>query len=327
MTIPRQSSGESATPDVTVALIVGARPLRVRWALNALEQQTPAAHRWEVVVALREDDREALEAIRDHPLVLAGRARCVFVPATATPGALRNAAWRNARGASVAFVDTELRPPPDWLEHATAGDLPEPEAVLEGSIQPDPTEGTLMRAAFRFTRTSTPPAVFPPAANVVYPRQLLERVDGWDERLASEVLAGVDLAARARRAGARWRVDSSLIAYAAVRPLTPLRHVRLHLPLRDLPWSLRQYPELRARLPLRVLRRRSHLAMAVAVIGVAAARRHPQASLLTLPWLAATARGVPSTRLPSEISRRAAEDLGEIALLAWGSVRHRALLL
>jgi hypothetical protein len=227
----------------------------------------------------------------------------------------------------VAFVDAELRMPPGWLARAAAASRAHPGTVIEGAIEPDPGEGILMQAALRVTRSSTPPAQFAPASNIVYPRALLERLDGWDERLPSDVLAGVDLAARAQRAGAGRRADPELIAYASVRAVSPAERVRSSMTTRDLPWALNRYPELRAGLPLRILRRRSHGAMALALAAALASRRHPAAALLALPWAASSARGVPISRLPGQLGRRAVEDLGEMALLAWGSARHRTLLI
>src|SRR4051812_18680952 len=72
-----------------------ARHLRLRWLLNALEQQTLAAERWEVVVVHDYDQATAERVIERHPLAEAGRLRHIAIAAGAgSPARQRNLGWR-----------------------------------------------------------------------------------------------------------------------------------------------------------------------------------------------------------------------------------------
>ena len=48
------------------------RAIRLRWLLNALEEQTLPAERWEVVVAHDSIGPETEQLLRSHPLAEAG---------------------------------------------------------------------------------------------------------------------------------------------------------------------------------------------------------------------------------------------------------------
>lgn len=324
---PIEAPRGSASHEVAVVIVTGDRPLRTRWMLNALEEQSLDFAAWEAVLPLHRDDEQGELLVREHRLIETGQARCVLVEPGLAPGAVRNAAWRLADAHWIAFVDTEMRLPPRWLERVLESCRAHATAIVEGPIEPDPTEANLAREPLRITRVSRPPAALAPAANVVYPRALLLRLGGWNEQTRSDELGGVDLAARALRTGARRVAAPEAIAYASVRHVSLRRQLRESLPTRDLPWAVRRYPELRTALPYRILTRRSHAAMALAVAGVLLAPRRLGALLLAAPWVLASAWPVNPAQMPGRVVRRMVEDLSEIVLLAWGTVRHRALVL
>lgn len=315
------------SPEIAVVVLTGERPLRTLWMLNALEEQTLDFAAWEAVLPLRHDHEQSNALLREHKLVEVGHARCVFVDPLMHPGEIRNAAWRLTGAPWVAFVDTEMRLPAHWLERVLQSCQAHPTAILEGPVEPDPTEGTLAREPFCITRRWHPPTTLAPSVNVVYPRALLERLGGCNEQVNSDELSAIDLAARAVRAGALRASDPELTAYASVRRVSLRRQVRAILPTRDLPWALRRYPELRATVPFRILKRRSHAAMATAVAGVLLTPRLRGGVLLAAPWVLASAWPVNPAQMPGRVVRRMVEDLSEIVLLAWGSVRHHALML
>src|SRR6478735_4805058 len=81
------------TPEISVVVASHDRPVRLRWLLNALEEQTLARERWEVVVAHDSSGPETEALLRDHPLARDGTLRHASLPAgSAPPGANRNAA-------------------------------------------------------------------------------------------------------------------------------------------------------------------------------------------------------------------------------------------
>ena len=74
---------------IAVAIASHARPIRLRWLLNALEEQT--AGDFEVVVAHDSGpDSETERLVREHPVVT----RHLTFDSARGPAELRNAAWR-----------------------------------------------------------------------------------------------------------------------------------------------------------------------------------------------------------------------------------------
>ena len=110
-----------AAPEISVVVPSHDRPLRLRWLLNALEEQTLSEDRWEVIVGHDSAGPETERLLREHPLAARGVLRhATLPPGSAPPGANRNAAWRMARAPLIAFTDDDCRPPAEWLAVALA---------------------------------------------------------------------------------------------------------------------------------------------------------------------------------------------------------------
>src|SRR2546425_7703552 len=76
---------------VSVVVASHARHLRLRWLLNALEEQTLARERWEVVLVHDYDPPTAARVIERHPLSEAGLLRHIAISAgTGSPARQRN---------------------------------------------------------------------------------------------------------------------------------------------------------------------------------------------------------------------------------------------
>src|SRR3954454_23522674 len=94
---------EARAPDIAVVVPSHDRPLRLRWLLNALEEQTLPRERWEAVVVHDSSDPRTEELLRTHPLAAAGVLRHITFPArTNLPGAKRNAGWRSTAAPFIA---------------------------------------------------------------------------------------------------------------------------------------------------------------------------------------------------------------------------------
>src|SRR5919197_695207 len=91
-------------PEISVVVPSHDRPLRLRWLLNALEEQTLDRSRWEVVVAHDSAGPETEELLRTHPLAAAGVLRHLTFAPGPGPAAKRNAAWRLARAGTIVFT-------------------------------------------------------------------------------------------------------------------------------------------------------------------------------------------------------------------------------
>ena len=295
-----------------------ARPLRLRWLLNALEEQTLDRAAWEVVV-VHDSDYDFVAA---HPI----GARELRV-APCGPAAKRNVGWRAARAPLIAFTDDDCRPPPDWLADAVRAAEARAGAVVQGATRPDPDELALVRAPHHRTVSIDPPTAEAQTCNIVYPRAVLERLGGFAEDLGTIGGEDLDLAHRAQRGGVPLVAAPDVLTYHAVDVLGLRRRAAFAWRWRDLPAVVKRHPELRRDATLGMFWKPRHAWLALALAGVATRR-----PLLALPWARAAlpsygsgARG--RLRAVSELPGQAAVDAVELAALARGSVRHRTLFL
>ncbi|MCK6530789.1 glycosyltransferase [Myxococcota bacterium] len=121
--------------------------------------------------------------------------------------AARNTAWRAADTDVVAYLDADVRPPPDWIGRIRAG-LADPDVAGLGGWN---REGPPRSAADRFRArhwpqwggpTATGAAPWLVGACAAYRRSALEAVSGFDERFRShgeDVEIGLRLNARGFR--------------------------------------------------------------------------------------------------------------------------------
>ncbi len=324
--------GSRVTPEISVVVASHDRPLRLRWLLNALEVQTLAPGRWEVIVGHDSAGPETDALLRDHPLARAGVLRSVrLAPGSAPPGANRNAAWRIARAPVVAFTDDDCRPPPDWLEKALEAAGQHPGAIVQGRTLPDPVEGAIEHATHYHSRLVVPPTPWAQCCNIMYPRDVLERVGGF----AEDAYTGedTDLALRARAAGTRYVAAGDVLTYHAVVEMSLAGRLRDTWRWQDMPLLVKRHPELRRVFPLWVFWAPTHVWLPFFLLGVFLGRRRGLAwTALCVPWFAHGAprhgdgpRGRYRTFL--EIPARLAIDLCEFAALTRGSARQRTLFL
>jgi GT2 family glycosyltransferase len=309
-----------------VSVVVAARDGadRLPTLLRALAGQTLARERYELIVV---DDGS-----RDHtPQVLAGADldRRLRHDSTRGAAAARNTGWRAARAPLVAFTDDDCRPETGWLEAGLATHRAHPEALVQGRTRPEPAdEPKLDRPRARSLRVDRLGPFFQ-TCNVFYPRELLERVGGFDERVVVGA-EDVDLAFRALDAGA-----SAVFAPDALVNHGVLEHslgeaVRFAARWRSLPTVVARHPALRPAFPWRGrVWRESHARLLLAMAGLALARLHPGFLVWCLPY-ATLRRGW----RPRELARGLAElpgvavvDAAELAVLGWSSARARTLFL
>jgi hypothetical protein len=316
---------------VSVVVASHGRHLRLRWLLNALEEQTLDRREWELLVVHTYDEPTARRVIDSHPLAQDGTLRHVAIePGSGSPSRQRNIGWRQARGELVAFTDDDCRPEPEWLERLVAVARGQPGALVQGRTRPEPLEREILRAPHVRTLKIDPVGPYAQTANILYPRALLERLDGFDER----AIAGEDvgLSLRARRAGAEIVAAPDAIVNHAVESHTLPGILRQNLKWRHLAYLAKRHPEMRREFPLRVFWDSDHLLTTAALAGALAARRNRLALALAAPYVrrsldrrgrGATQRAIAAAELPGQAVRQVAEVLG----MAAGSVRHRTFLL
>jgi hypothetical protein len=309
-----------------------ARRLRLRWLLNALEDQTLALDRFEVIV-VHDYVGEDAELLDGHPLATAGRMRQIRVePGSGRPSVQRNLGWRAARSPLVAFVDDDCRPETGWLDALVASAGEHPGAIVQGATRSDPFERALKSSPHFRTLSVTPPHDFAQSCNILYPVELLERVGGFDENLPAPAGEDTDLALRARAEGAALVGAPDALVYHSVEAYTLPAAIRLNFKWRHLAFVIKRHPELRTHFEHGIFWRGSHRDLVLLLAGVALASRSPAAAVLAVPWVRRrlTRRGrhkralaVGAVELPGAL----VVDLFELGTMCWGSVEYRTLLL
>jgi glycosyltransferase involved in cell wall biosynthesis len=323
----------SSDRQIAVVAATYRRPLRLRWLLNALEDQTLPRGSFEVLVAHDPADRETIEVLARHPLGEDGTLRPVAAePSEHRPARLRNLAWRVAEAPLVAFTDDDCRPAEDWLERLIDAGERMPDAIFQGTTLMDPAEHAEQLAPWPHSQHIEPPEPWAQTCNMLYPRALLARVGGFDESYPGPAGEDTDLAMRVQRAGAAFEAVPEAVTYHAVHSASLASRIRSTWRWHAVPAVPKRYPEIRRHYALGLFWRREHMWLALAGAGLVLARRSTPAVLLALPWCVASARPYgPSlrgrVRSALELPGRLAIDTAEVAALAWGSAKHRTLLL
>jgi len=323
----------TALPPVELSVVVPShdRPLRLRWLLNALEQQTLDRRHWEVIVGHDSSGPETDELLTTHPLAKAGVLRHVKLPAgTAPPGANRNAAWRIARGRWIVFTDDDCRPPEDWLAQAHAAVQEHPEAIVQGTTQKDPDEQIMLAGSMLHRQLIHPPTPWAECCNIIYPKALLEALGGFDE--IHKVGEDTALFLRARRSGAEQVAAPEVMTYHAIVPLTLRQVLRNAWRWHDLPHLPRDFPEIRQHFPMWVFWKRTHFWAIPFLAGFALVRRNQAWAVLCIPWVvhSAPVRGTNPRgryREVSDLPLRLLTDLTEMVALIRGSIRYRTFFI
>jgi GT2 family glycosyltransferase len=315
-------------PDPLVSVVVSTcnRPARLTRLLASLRGQSLDADAFEVVVV---DDgsgpetRAAIEGERDRPGLTV---RTVRHEVPRGPGAGRNSGWRAARAPLVAFTDDDCVAGSDWLRSALAISAGDPDAIVQGRTQPDPTElvndGVL-------SRTIRVEALGPhyETCNIFYPRSVLEALGGFDEGFGlSPGGEDTDLAWRAIETGSRTVFAPEAVVFHAVQPLGVRGMLRVAARWSAVVRQFSDHPQLRTTLVRGVFWNVWHYLMWRSLLALPAP-----------PWL----RRLLVTKHLLELRKRAREagagswavpflivhDLVECWSVARGAVRYRTLVL
>jgi glycosyltransferase involved in cell wall biosynthesis len=307
-------------PAVSVVVPTHDRPAGLAAVLAALHGQTLAPERFEVIVV--DDGSEPPQAAHADGLAL----RTVRHERARGPAAARNTGWRVARAPLVAFTDDDCTPEPGWLEALLDAAAGRSDVVVQGPVAPPPgqapsgpLEHTIeIGAANRLFVT----------CNIAYPRPLLDRLGGFDESFLRACGEDLDLGTRATKAGADVVFAQRALVRHEVRQMTlgqALRHVAKWT---DAVRVLSLHPELRDLLALRVFWKPAHAHLLVAAGGLLARRRLVMAAA-ALPYLVHHRRryGGDVRAAARALPAHAVLDVGELATMVRGSLRHRTLML
>jgi glycosyltransferase involved in cell wall biosynthesis len=318
----------TGVPEVSVVIPTRDRAARLGAALQALRGQSIAADRFEVVVVDDGSSDETAELLVRSSADGGPELRAIRLGGQG-PAAARNAGWRAARAPLVAFTDDDCEPTPTWLESILAAAAASPGAFVQGVTTPIPRESALLRRPFSRTRLIDEQNPFFATCNIAYPRELLERLNGFDELFPEALGEDTDLGWRALEMGASTEFAPSAVVHHAVEDLGPAGYMRHALRGADAVYAFRRHPGLRARsLRHGVFRNPSLERLALAVAGLLLARRHRAAALLALPYVRnLLGRSMSSDAGPLLVPYLLAYDLVQAYTSLRGSIRHRRLVL
>ena len=200
------------------------RPELLRRCLAALDAQDLSPAEFEIVIA---DDAASAETRRQVlEFGATARTKVTYIPVLGTqgPAAARNAGWRRARGAIIAFTDDDCIPERGWLRAGLDQFRRDAEVLaVAGKIRVPlpraPTDYEQDAAGLEHADFVT--------ANCFCRRATLEKIGGFDERFQSA-----------------WREDSDLHFTLLAMPgkLLHVEEAAVVHPVRPAPWgiSLRQ---------------------------------------------------------------------------------------
>ena len=201
---------------VSVVVSTYERPERLAMLLAGIRAQTLAPDTFELIVVDNGSGPATAAVLNDAlddarlPLTVLRNER------TLGPGGGRNSGWHVAQAPLVAFTDDDCVPAPDWLAAGVAAAGGHPGAIVQGRTEPNPAE---LRARMLTARTVAINDRSPQyeTCNIFYPRELLERLGGFDEafgvRPAGE---DTDLAWRAIAGGADAVFAADALVHHAV---------------------------------------------------------------------------------------------------------------
>lgn len=302
------------------------RETRLAFALDALAGQTLDAADFEVLVV-----RDGGTPARAAGPVDGLDVRFLEQVPRAGPAAARNVGWRAARGPLVAFTDDDCRPSPGWLE-ALLGAADGEQALVQGRTDPDPDERHLLGGLARTVNVGGPTGWYE-ACNLAYPRALLERLEGFDERYTRAAGEDTDIALRALELGARAVFEPRALVWHAVHPRHLPEALRETVRWGANPRLLGRHPGLRRALPLGLFWKRSHARLLLALAGAALARRSPlAAAALAAPYAELHLRGYDRSprgfaRAALDLPSCAAVDGLEVCVTAAAATREGVLVL
>ncbi len=134
--------------------------------------------------------------------------------AAAGPATAREQGWRLASGELIAFTDDDCVPEPGWLAAGERAWSRRADTFIQGRTEPEEEHPGPFSRSLRVERLN---ASFP-TCNMLYPRELLERVGGFDIETYGREPGGedCDLAWRAIEGGARPKFAADAVVTHAV---------------------------------------------------------------------------------------------------------------
>lgn len=168
-------------PCVSVVVPTYRRPDLLERCLAALQKQTLAAGRFEIIVCDDGPSSQARAVVREAVAAQPDGPSIHYLPITGTqgPAGARNQGWRHARAPLIAFTDDDTLPDPGWLVAGLEAMAPGVDAATGRITMPLPQRPSDIELdAAGLTRAEFV------TANCFIRREVLDAVGGFDERFS-----------------------------------------------------------------------------------------------------------------------------------------------
>ncbi|MFH0919000.1 MAG: glycosyltransferase [Fibrobacterota bacterium] len=197
--------------------------------LDSLAKQSLDADLFEAVVAddgSTDDTRAFLETWHGSFTL-----KPVFLHGAGGPARARNAAFKQAQGKFVLFLDGDMTAHPDLLKHHALALLAEPGTANIGKVEPAEEERNntlawyrVSRGAFKLGPFATVPPKYFRTHNASVSRSLLEKTGGFNEAYCEPGGEDLEIGFRLAGQGASFRVLRNAVAFHC-HPLTLSQHI------------------------------------------------------------------------------------------------------
>jgi GT2 family glycosyltransferase len=294
--------------------------------LTSLSRQSLDSSRYEVIVVDDGSTDGTLEML-DRMAEQAPFELLTVRQSEAGAAAARNSGWREASAPLVAFTDDDCVATPDWLAVLVAQAGEGDGAILQGLTELAPDDAAKVGPFSRVLEIKEPNPYYA-TCNIMYPRELLETLGGFDEAFRTVTGEDTDLGWRAQAVGVGYRFVPEAVINHAVVQLGPIGKLRWAFRWSDAMQALRKHPGLRRTLTWGIFWKRSHALLGVAIVGALLSRRFVPAALLALPYLRMLrARCIVEGYSLGYVPYLALYDLAELTAAARGAARYRVLVL
>ena len=314
---------------VSVVVATRERPARLAALLDSLRDQRVPAADFEVIVVDDASSDGSPAAVEREQRSGGSPVRFLRRGRRGGPGAARNDGWREARAPLVAFIDDDCTASPDWLVAGLSAAKRWPGSVVQGRTDPAPAELGLLGP---FSHTQQVHSAGPryETCNIFYPRELLERLGGFDAHAYRQGGEDTDLAWRALEAGVAVEYcDDARVFHAVVR-VGPIGKLRMATRFAEAVQLYPRHPDLRqAQLTFGVFWSGSHYLLVRALLALVLPRRlWPVRRWLAFPYLLhMLARGREEGGGLVHAPYFALYDAVELVIVLRGALRYRTLVL
>lgn len=260
-------------PQISIVLATSNRARRLAALVDSLRAQTLAPDRFEVVVVDDASTDDTPHVLKTALEVGGLRLKALRLDRPSGPAHARNVGWRAAEAPLIAFTDDDCVATPTWAHAALEAFARHPNTVIQGRVEINPDEIAYYDPFAHTLEVHGLGAGFE-TANVLYPRELLERVNGFDEaEFRGPGGEDTDLAWRAIASGADAVFADDVVVYHGVLRVGAIKRLKVAARWTESIKVFNRHPAIRRYLVWRVFWRYNHWLFFRFLVALALPRR------------------------------------------------------